>query len=176
MDAKHGDTVFTPRAGKAVEINALWLNSLNVMVRFSARLRDVEEKRFCEALLARATGGFNRFWNPAAGCLHDVLDVDGGSRCDARVRPNQILAVSLPYCTLPELQMRAIVDTCAEQLLTSYGLRSLSPKDAGYQAHYSGDAYQRDAAYHMGTVWSWLLGPFARTLPCMAMPAWRSLI
>jgi predicted glycogen debranching enzyme len=162
MDAKHGDKVFTPRIGKAVEINALWLNALHVMARLSVRLRNVEEKRFCDALLARATGGFNRFWNPEAGCLYDVLDVDGSSLCDARVRPNQILAVSLPYCTLPEAQMRAIVDTCAGQLLTSYGLRSLSPKDPGYQAHYTGDAYQRDAAYHMGTVWSWLLGPFAR--------------
>jgi glycogen debranching enzyme len=93
--------------------------------------------------------------------LYDVLDV-GGARCDARVRPNQILAVSLPYCTLPEAQMRAVVNTCAEELLTSYGLRTLSPKDSGYQAHYTGDAYQRDAAYHMGTVWSWLLGPFSR--------------
>jgi predicted glycogen debranching enzyme len=162
MDAKHGGKVFTPRTGKAVEINALWLNALNVMVRLSARQRNVEEKRFCDALLARAARGFNRFWNPEARCLYDVLDVDGSSQCDARVRPNQILAVSLPYCTLPETQMRAVVDTCAEHLLTSYGLRSLSPKEAGYQAHYVGDAYQRDAAYHMGTVWSWLLGPFTR--------------
>jgi predicted glycogen debranching enzyme len=162
MDAKHGDQVFTPRIGKAVEINALWLNALNVMIRLAVRLRSVEEKRYCDVLLARAGKGFNRFWNEQRACLYDVLDVDGTAKSDASVRPNQLLAISLPYCTLPEPQMRAVVDRCAEELLTSYGLRSLSPKEAGYQAHYSGDAYQRDAAYHMGTVWSWLLGPFAR--------------
>jgi predicted glycogen debranching enzyme len=162
MDARHGDQVFTPRVGKAVEINALWLNALSVMVRLSVRLRNVEEKRYCETLLARASGGFGRFWNEERACLYDVIDVDGTAGCDARVRPNQILAVSLPYCTLSEAQMRAVVGRCAEELLTSHGLRSLSPKDAGYRGSYSGDAAARDAAYHMGTVWSWLLGPFAR--------------
>ena len=162
MDAKHGDQVFTPRIGKPVEINALWLNALDVAVRLASARRNMREKRFCESLLARAGASFARFWNEERACLFDVIDVDGGSALDARIRPNQILAVSLPYCTLSREQMRAVVDCCGRELLTSHGLRSLSPKDSGYIGHYRGDGRQRDAAYHMGTVWGWLLGPFVR--------------
>jgi glycogen debranching enzyme len=162
MDAKHGDEVFTPRIGKPVEINALWLNALDVAVRLASAGRNVREKRFCESLLARAGASFARFWNEERGCLFDVIDADGGSTLDARIRPNQILAVSLPCCTLSQEQMRAVVDCCGRELLTSHGLRSLSPKDPGYIGRYWGDGRQRDAAYHMGTVWGWLLGPFAR--------------
>jgi predicted glycogen debranching enzyme len=162
MDAKAGDQVFTPRAGKAVEINALWLNALNAMVCFAGRVRNVAEKRFCEELLTRASANFGRFWNEERACLYDVIDVEGGPSCDDRVRPNQILAISLPYCVLPPAQMRAVVDRCARELLSSYGLRSLSPNDAGYLGRYTGNPWQRDSAYHMGTVWAWLLGPFAR--------------
>jgi predicted glycogen debranching enzyme len=162
MDAKHGDTVFTPRAGKPVEINALWLNALDIGVRLAGRLRKPNEKRFCQALLERASAHFGRFWNEQRGCLYDVIDAPGLPTNDARVRPNQILAISLPYCVLAPEQMRAVVDTCAQELLTSYGLRTLSPKDSGYIGRYEGDAWQRDAAYHMGTAWAWLLGPFAR--------------
>src|SRR4029077_17563516 len=93
MDAKHGDQVFTPRIGKAVEINALWLNALNVMVRYAGRVRNVNDKRFYVALLERAGVGFSRFWNEARGCLYDVIDVDGTDAHDDRIRPNQILAV-----------------------------------------------------------------------------------
>jgi predicted glycogen debranching enzyme len=162
MDAKHGDQVFTPRIGKPVEINALWLNALNVVVRYAARLRNVDDKRFYVSLLERASLSFGRYWNQERGCLYDVLDVDGTDARDERIRPNQILAISLPYCPLPEAQMRAVVDRCGRDLLTSYGLRSLSASDAGYIGSYAGDPKQRDAAYHMGTVWAWLLGPFAR--------------
>jgi glycogen debranching enzyme len=162
MDAKHGDEVFTPRIGKPVEINALWLNALDVAVRLASAGRNVREKRFCESLLARAGASFARFWNEERGCLFDVIDAGGGSTLDARIRPNQILAVSLPCCTLSQEQMRAVVDCCGRELLTSHGLRSLSPKDPGYIGRYWGDGRQRDAAYHMGTVWGWLLGPFAR--------------
>jgi len=162
MDAKHGDEVFTPRIGKPVEINALWLNALEVAVRLASAGRNVREKRFCESLLARAGASFARFWNEERGCLFDVIDADGGSALDARIRPNQILAVSLPCCTLSQGQMRAVVDCCGRELLTSHGLRSLSPKDPGYIGRYWGDGRQRDASYHMGTVWGWLLGPFAR--------------
>ena len=91
-----------------------------------------------------------------------MLDVDGGTANDARLRPNQLFAVSLPLCVLTPAQQRAVVDICARELLTSYGLRSLSPNDPGYTGHYQGDVAQRDAAYHQGTVWSWLLGPFPR--------------
>jgi predicted glycogen debranching enzyme len=162
MDAKHGDEVFTPRIGKAVEINALWLNALSVMVRFADRMRSLSEKQFCEQLLARASASFGRFWNEERACLYDVIDVAGGSARDDRIRPNQILAVSLPYCALSAAQMRAVVERCGRDLLTSYGLRSLSPAEPGYIGRYAGNPRQRDAAYHMGTVWSWLLGPFAR--------------
>jgi predicted glycogen debranching enzyme len=162
MDAKHGDRVFTPRIGKPIEINALWLNALDVAVRLAAQVGNPQEKRFCQSLLTRAASGFGRFWNEQDSCLYDVLDVDGGTSHDARVRPNQIFAVSLPYCVLSADRMRAVVDRCARELLTSHGLRSLSPKDPGYVGCYTGDAAQRDAAYHMGTVWCWLLGPFVR--------------
>jgi predicted glycogen debranching enzyme len=162
MDAKHGDQVFTARIGKPVEINALWLNALDVAVRLASQVGDGGEQRFCQSLLARAISSFGRFWNEARACLFDVIDVDGGNSNDPRMRPNQILAVSLPRCVLRPEQMRAVVDGCARELLTSHGLRSLSPKEPGYIGSYSGDGAQRDAAYHMGTVWAWLLGPFAR--------------
>jgi predicted glycogen debranching enzyme len=162
MDAKNGDQVFTPRAGKAVEINALWLNALDVMVRLAGRVHELSEKRFCEQILTRASASFGRFWNEERACLYDVIDVEGTDARDDRVRPNQILAISLPYCVLPAAQMRAVVERCGQELLTSYGLRSLSSTGQGYVGHYAGNPYQRDAAYHMGTVWSWLLGPFAR--------------
>jgi predicted glycogen debranching enzyme len=162
MDAKHDGHVFTPRVGKPVEINALWLNALEVAMRLAGRVRNLAEKRFCADLLKRASHGFARFWNEERGCLYDVLDVDGGATHDASVRPNQIFAVSLPYCVLPPDRMRAVVDTCARDLLTSHGLRSLAPDDPAYAGRYAGNAWERDAAYHQGTVWSWLLGPFAR--------------
>ncbi len=162
MDAKQGTTAFTPRIGKAVEINALWLNALDVTVRLAGRLGASSDMNFCQSLLTRAKDGFGRFWNGQRSCLFDVIDVDGGEQNDPRIRPNQILAVSLPCCTLQRAQMRAVVDTCARELLTSYGLRSLAPSEPGYIGRYEGDAWQRDSAYHMGTVWSWLLGPFAR--------------
>ena len=162
MDAKHGDQVFTPRIGKPVEINALWLNALYVAARLADRVGDTEEKRSCEALLVRAAASFRRFWNPELNCLYDVIDVDGGSGTDAGIRPNQLLAVSLPYTALAADEMRAVVDCCARELLTSYGLRSLSPRDSRYIGHYRGDPRQRDAAYHQGTVWAWLMGPFVR--------------
>ena len=161
MDAKHGDEVFTPRLGKPVEINALWLNALDVAARLAARLRNADEQRFCQSLLERAAASFGRFWNGERGCLFDVIDAPGGI-ADGRVRPNQILAVSLPYSILSIEQMRAVVDCCGRELLTSFGLRSLSPQDPNYIGRYEGDARQRDAAYHMGTVWAWLLGPFVR--------------
>jgi predicted glycogen debranching enzyme len=162
MDAKHGDQVFTPRIGKPVEINALWLNALDVGARLAAQLQNLAEQRFCESLLTRAAAAFGRFWNEERGCLYDVLDVDGAAAPDARIRPNQIIAISLPYCSLPPDRMRAVVDCCGRELLTSHGLRTLAPQESGYIGRYGGDGRQRDGAYHMGTVWAWLLGPFVR--------------
>jgi predicted glycogen debranching enzyme len=162
MDAKNGDQVFTPRIGKPVEINALWLNALNVMVRAASRVHNLGEKRFCESLLDRGSRSFGRFWNEERHCLYDVIDVESTRARDDRIRPNQILAISLPYCALPPSQMRAVVERCGQDLLTSYGLRTLNAGDPNYLGSYAGNPWQRDAAYHMGTAWAWLLGPFVR--------------
>jgi predicted glycogen debranching enzyme len=162
MDAKSGDHTFTPRIGKPVEINALWVNALDVAVRLASRVRAISERNYCQALLSRAATSFARFWNEDRGCLYDVLDVDGTSEADTRIRPNQILAIALPFCPLNAGQMRSTVDVCTRELITSYGLRSLGAQEPGYIGRYMGDAWQRDGAYHMGTVWTWLLGPFTR--------------
>jgi predicted glycogen debranching enzyme len=162
MDARSGDEPVTPRVGKPVEINALWLNALELTMRLAADLRNSGERDFCRSLLTQGSASFSRFWNAERGCLFDVIDAEGGSERDASVRPNQIFAVSLPYTSLPPDQMRAVVESCARELLTSYGLRSLSPKEPAYVGRYTGNPAQRDAAYHQGTAWSWLLGPFAR--------------
>ena len=162
MDAKHGDRVFTPRIGKPVEINALWLNALSFAARLAGRLRATQARRRYEALLERAATGFRRFWNPERHCLYDVIDLDGGTQVDAGIRPNQLFAVSLPYSALTAEEMRAVVDVSARELLTSYGLRSLSRDDPRYIGHYQGGPFERDAAYHQGTVWAWLMGPFVR--------------
>ncbi|MGC9349003.1 MAG: amylo-alpha-1,6-glucosidase [Anaerolineae bacterium] len=156
MDAKVGDWVVTPRTGKAVEINALWYNALRTMVGFARALG--EDGASYEELADRAQAGFSRFWNKALGYCYDVVDAPTGD--DASLRPNQLLAASLHYSPLDNDQRRAIVDACARHLLTSHGLRSLAPSDPAYTGHYGGDQRRRDAAYHQGTVWAWLLGPF----------------
>ena len=156
MDAKIGDWVVTPRIGKPVEVNALWHNALASMAKFANALG--ESATQFENLAVQVRAAFQRFWNPAAGCCFDVIDGPEGN--DASLRPNQLLAVSLEESPLDPDQQRAVVDICADQLFTSHGLRSLGPSDARYQGHYGGDQRQRDAAYHQGTVWAWLLGPF----------------
>jgi predicted glycogen debranching enzyme len=157
MDARVGEWVVTPRVGKPVEVNALWINALETIAHFArllARPSDGYEK-----LSAKAQKNFQRFWNEERGCCFDVIDApDAGN--DAALRPNQIFGVSLPVSPLNEDQQKAVVDTCAQHLLTSYGLRSLAPGEPGYIGHYSGGPRDRDAAYHQGTVWGWLLGPF----------------
>jgi len=157
MDAKVGDWVVTPRAGKPVEVNALWYNALCAMAGFAERLgHPVGPWR---SLATRVAAGFERFWNAEAGHCHDVIDGPGGD--DATRRPNQIFAVSLPASPLGPDRQRQVVDACARHLLTSYGLRSLAPGSPGYQGRYVGGVRERDGAYHQGTVWAWLLGPFA---------------
>jgi len=156
MDAKVGDWVVTPRIGKPVEVNALWYNAVVTMSQFARSLgRPADEY---ESLARRARTGFQRFWNQAGGCCFDVIDGPDGN--DASLRPNQLFAVSLPESPLSPEQQRAVVDACARDLLTSHGLRSLSADDPRYQSHYGGGPRERDAAYHQGTVWGWLLGPF----------------
>jgi predicted glycogen debranching enzyme len=157
MDAKVGDWVVTPRTGKAVEINALWINALATMTEFSRVL--VKSSQCYETLGAQATASFAKFWNPETNCCFDVIDTPGGGS-DPALRPNQIFAVSLPVSPLSAEQQKSVVQVCAQHLLTSYGLRSLAPGDLAYQGHYGGDQRSRDGAYHQGTVWGWLLGPF----------------
>jgi predicted glycogen debranching enzyme len=158
MDAKIGHWVVTPRTGKPVEINALWINALESMSQFAVTL-EIPSTRF-ETLGAAAKASFQKFWNPDRDCLYDVIDSPGIGN-DASVRPNQILAVSLPVSPLTQEQQESVVNACERELLTPFGLRSLSPHDASYIAHYGGGPRERDAAYHQGTVWGWLLGPFA---------------
>jgi len=162
MDAKIGDWVVTPRTGKPVEINSLWINALETMAQF-ARLLNKSTDSY-ERLSAQAQNSFQKFWNAERSCCFDVIDVPGAAKRignDGALRPNQILAVSLPVSPLSKDQQRSVVEICAQRLVTSYGLRSLSVGEPGYQGHYGGDQPTRDAAYHQGTVWGWLLGPFA---------------
>jgi predicted glycogen debranching enzyme len=160
MDAKVGDWIVTPRIGKPVEVNALWLNATTTMARI-ARAIGRTGNRYDE-LAERARTGFERFWNPATRFCFDVIDGPKGSGDnDASLRPNQIFAVSLPRTALTPAQQQAVVEVCARELLTSFGLRSLGPGEPGYRGRYAGKPQERDAAYHQGTVWGWLLGPFA---------------
>lgn len=158
MDAKVGDWIVTPRAGKPVEINALWINALVTIAQLSRRMK----RPFTgyEKLAAKAMRSFQKFWNAERNCCFDVLDAPGGGN-DAALRPNQIFAVSLPVSPLTEAQRKAVVECCAQHLLTPHGLRSLAPGETGYAGHYEGGPRERDGAYHQGTVWGWLLGPFA---------------
>jgi predicted glycogen debranching enzyme len=160
MDAKVGDHVVTPRIGKPVEVNALWLNAAETMARFALALGR-NAARY-DGLADRTRAGFARFWNSEKQFCFDVIDAPGNpDGKDATLRPNQILAVSLAETALTPEQQRAVVDVCARELLTSFGLRSLARNEAGYRGHYAGSPEERDDAYHEGTVWGWLLGPFA---------------
>ncbi|HEY9617908.1 MAG TPA: amylo-alpha-1,6-glucosidase [Microcoleaceae cyanobacterium] len=156
MDAKIGDWVVTPRIGKPVEINALWYNALRTAAHLARRIGKPHQEY--EAIADRAQARFSRFWNAELGYCYDVLDSLDGD--DASLRPNQIFAVSLTESPLNHAQQKGVVDACSRSLLTSHGLRSLASCDPLYQGHYGGDPVKRDAAYHQGTVWGWLLGPF----------------
>ena len=159
MDAKLGDRVFTPRIGKPVEVNALWFNALQAMARFAAEIGKPANEY--ARLAERVKTSFARFWNAEKDCCFDVIDVPGGPEGnDASLRPNQIFAVSLPESPLSVAQAKSVVDICALRLLTPHGLRSLDAADANYCGHYRGSPAERDGAYHQGTVWGWLLGPF----------------
>jgi len=158
MDAKIGDLVITPRTGKAVEIQALWYNALKIMADFAERFGDAEDQKKYNSIAELAKQSFNAvFWNETEQCLFDV--VQNGKR-DASVRPNQIFAVSLPYSMLSIGHAQKIVEKVENELLTPVGLRSLSPKDKDYCPIYIGSPFERDSAYHQGTVWGWLIGAF----------------
>jgi predicted glycogen debranching enzyme len=154
MDAKVGDFVVTPRTGKPVEVQALWINALRIGGERSPEWKDLAGK--AEASFAQ------RFFNPDNGCLYDVVDVDHlPGTVDPKIRPNQILAAGgLPFSIVKGQSARKIVDLVERRLLTPMGLRTLDPEDQEYRPRYGGDAGQRDGAYHQGTVWPWLMGPF----------------
>jgi predicted glycogen debranching enzyme len=160
MDAKVDDWVVTPRRGKAVEINALWYNALRLLEQWIREERgDSAAKPFAQEA-RRVRESFNaRFWSPADGYLYDVVDTESGGN-DAACRPNQILAIALPHPVLEEVRWKPVLDTVHARLVTPVGLRSLSPDNPQYKARYFGDLRARDAAYHQGTVWAWLIGPF----------------
>jgi predicted glycogen debranching enzyme len=159
MDAKVGDWVVTPRRGKAVEINALWYNALRIFENWCRQMGDLDAAQKTGDRAAKALRFFNaRFWNERRGCLYDVVDGDSGD--DPALRPNQLFAISLDYPVLDSSRWAPVLAKVQESLVTPLGLRSLSPDDPNYKSYYDGDLRARDAAYHQGTVWPWLIGPF----------------
>lgn len=158
MDAKVGDYVVTPRQGKPVEIQALWYNALRIMQDFAGRFDDTANEKLYAEMAETAKKNFcKQFWNQESECLYDVID---GDKKDGAIRPNQIFAISLPYTMLSPERAKQVVAVVERELLTPFGLRSLSPDDPHYRPVYTGDTYSRDTAYHQGTVWTWLMGPF----------------
>jgi predicted glycogen debranching enzyme len=159
MDAKVDGWVVTPRRGKAVELNALWYNALRLLHGWLEASGDAAAAARYASLAERARTSFNaRFWCEARGHLYDIVDGEAGD--DDALRPNQLLAISLPNAVLERERWDAVIAAVHDQLLTPVGLRSLSPGHPDYRSHYRGDLRARDAAYHQGTVWPWLIGPF----------------
>jgi predicted glycogen debranching enzyme len=162
MDAKVGDWVITPRIGKPVEINALWYHALCLMSTFAKQLGESPE--IYQAAAQKVCEYFHRFWNEETGYCFDVIDGPNGN--EAYLRPNQLFAISLPAGNKDEPDLfdhekqKSILDACARHLLTSHGLRSLARFNRPYVGQYGGSPRQRDSAYHQGTVWAWLIGPF----------------
>jgi predicted glycogen debranching enzyme len=163
MDAKIGTWVVTPRIGKPVEINALWCNAVAILRDLATRLGERRVARELGALATTAFASFAaKFWFPDGGYLYDVIEGPDGAAPDASLRPNQVLALALPHAVLDAARAASALVACERELLTSFGPRTLSPGSPGYAAHYAGDPLHRDAAYHQGTVWPWLLGAFCR--------------
>jgi len=158
MDAKVSDWVVTPRRGKPVEIQALWYNALCVIQLIGLRLGDEVGNNRYRAMAALTSSSFNRlFWSEANSCLYDVVN---NASPDVSIRPNQIFALSLPYTMLNPERAKRVLDVLEQYLLTPYGLRTLAPSDPQYRGRYTGHQARRDGAYHQGTVWPWLMGPF----------------
>jgi len=161
MDAKMDDWVVTPRRGKAVEINALWYNALCLLANWLRETGDEVSAQVYDEHAERERVSFNnRFWFAEGGHLYDVVDVDGGSGNDPSCRPNQLFAISLDHPVLDAKYWRPVVEIVEKKLVTPVGLRTLSPDDPNYKPIYAGDLRSRDGAYHQGTVWAWLIGPF----------------
>lgn len=160
MDAKVGDWVVTPRRGKAVEINALWYNALRLMAGWLKEEKQEAAMRRMEETADRVRESFNqRFWYEYGGYLYDVVDTENGGSDDA-CRPNQVFAISLDHPVLDETRWKPVMEVVTDRLLTPVGLRSLAPEHPDFKARYFGDLRARDAAYHQGTVWAWLIGPY----------------
>ena len=160
MDALVDGWVVTPRRGKAVEINALWHNALVLLASWLERAGHGEGSAELTDEAARCRAAFNtRFWNPATRCLNDVVDLEGGGDDDA-CRPNQVFAIAVTHPPLDRAHWEPVLDSVAGELATPAGLRTLSPHHRDYKRVYFGDLRARDAAYHQGTVWPWLMGPF----------------
>ncbi len=159
MDAKVGDWVVTPRRGKAVEINALWYNALRLLEGWVRSQQGDGAARPLAEQAERVRQSFNRrFWYAAGGYLYDVVDGDKGD--DPACRPNQLFAIALPHAVLEQERWQPVLQVVRQRLLTPVGLRSLAPGHPDYKPQYYGDLRARDAAYHQGTVWAWLIGPF----------------
>ena len=164
MDARVGNWVVTPRIGKPVEINALWINALHTMAHFAGLLAKPDAQTLYEGLAKAATGNFiARFSRSDGRGLYDVLDTPGNGLPDASIRPNQVFALSLPFAPIAAGSdlAGAVLEVVQAELVTPFGLRTLSPQDPAYRPRYEGDGWHRDGAYHEGTAWPWLLGPFA---------------
>jgi predicted glycogen debranching enzyme len=160
MDARMDDWVVTPRRGKAVEINALWYNALRVMEKYMKEESQLARAREIAKIADATRLSFNqRFWNAQAGYLYDVVDGENG-KDDPACRPNQLFAISLPHPVLDQQYWQPVLQCVKERLLTPVGLRTLSSDHPDYKKDYHGDLRTRDAAYHQGTVWPWLLGPY----------------
>jgi predicted glycogen debranching enzyme len=158
MDAKVGDVAITPRAGRPVEIQALWYNSLRIVEELGREFQDSAFADYCAGVANRLQSNFERvFWNEAADCLFDLVSESGP---DASLRPNQVIAVSLRHRLLSREKTLAVLKAAEHELLTPYGLRTLAPSDPAYRPRYEGDVWSRDNAYHQGTVWPWLAGPY----------------
>lgn len=163
MDAKVGDWVVTPRRGKAVEINALWYNALKITEKWVSQEYGADRAKEFGDLANQVHESFNRrFWYAEGGYLMDVVDGEGGNDC--AFRPNQLLAISLEYPVLDPQFWPMVLEKVSNRLLTPAGLRTLSPDDPDYKSRYFGDLRSRDAAYHQGTVWAWLIGPYIDAL------------
>jgi predicted glycogen debranching enzyme len=157
MDAKVGDQVITPRIGCPVEINALWYDALCIYSKFARLLK--KDAKSIEDLAKKVKTNFNRyFWNDAAGCLYDVVIPE--EKVDSTIRPNQIYAISLPFPLLPKYKAKKVMEVIEKQLLTPYGLRSLNRENPNFKGIYTGNRWQRDQAYHQGTVWTFLMGEY----------------
>ncbi|MEM4389398.1 MAG: amylo-alpha-1,6-glucosidase [Candidatus Micrarchaeia archaeon] len=155
MDARIDGQPVTPRAGKPVEVNALWYNALRIGEHFANAFGDAAFASECTRAARMAKASFQKFWNEAELCLYDVIEPN-----DASVRPNQLIALSLPFRPLEEEKELLVLRKVWQELYTPLGLRTLSPKDPNYRPFYRGTLRERDAAYHQGAVWPWLLGAF----------------